>query len=114
MKFNYFYLLFILIFLIPSISASNNIRIDKLGTLQFLFPTTDGSDGYCMKTNGLGIAYWDSCDSNGTSTSQWTTTSYGIMYGSGDVNITQTTYSNKFCLDTNICMEFDGTDIYIG
>ncbi len=58
------------------------------GSWTMTLPTSAGTNGYVLSTNGSGVTSWVA---NGSGTSQWTTATNGIYYSGGNVVIGATT-----------------------
>lgn len=94
---------FILVIFSFGIFASNNIRIDNLGTTNYLFPQTDGNANQIITTNGAGLLYWtDIPDINSTGTSYWTQSGTDLYYNDGDVGIGTTNPTQKLHVNGNL------------
>ena len=105
------------VFIVPLVYAvgNNNIRIDRLGTVDYLFPIGDGDVNQVLATNGVGQVYWRTVTSGDSNVDL---NGY-VPYQGANEDVNLNAYGIKasyYELDTNLGMAYEDSNdiIYIG
>ena len=91
-------------------NSGNGIFKGNLKVGAYTLPSTDGTNGQVLKTDGAGILTWSADNNGGGGGSQWTTNGTAIYYNTGNVgigtstpgtlfNVTSSTNSNPVSFD---------------
>ena len=90
-----------------SINANNKLfEVNESGQVTinsaFTFPTSDGTNGQVLQTNGSGVLSWSTAAGG---SSVWSSSGSNIYYTSGNVGIGTSSLTNKFHVSGNARIE---------
>ena len=98
-------------------NSGNGIFKGNLKVGAYTLPSTDGTIGQVLKTDGAGILTWSADNNTGGGSSQWTTNGTAIYYNTGNVGVGTATPLTKLHVvsTTDNPMTIDGAaGMYIG